>query len=127
LQPTNPCPTAKTQDDKDLLDAYNKSKKKKTRWKKPGEEDDTSVSKKTEVDKRRFHFPVIRGLQFCPETCKYVDRDMKASLTIARLAVMRIVRNERPRAFVKGTKYSIAGEGASASTHVDGITSTTEA
>jgi hypothetical protein len=40
----------------------------------------------------------------------YVDRDVKASITIARLAVMRIVGNERPRAFVKQTTNSKAGE-----------------
>jgi hypothetical protein len=84
---------AVNQADKDLVDAYKKRKKK------PGEE--------VKEDKRRFHYPFIRGLQFCPETCMYLDRDMKASLTIARLAVMRIVGNERPRAFIMESK---AGE-----------------
>lgn len=92
--------SAKRKEDQDLLDAYNDAKKKK---KKPGGESiDLAQLKKNE--KRRFHFPVIRGLQFCPETCMYVDRDLKASLTIARLAVMRIVGNERPRAFTREIK-----------------------
>lgn len=74
----NVCPKAKTQDAKDMLDAYYKSKKKKKRW-----FQNPDSTKKVD-DKRCFHFPVIRGLQFCPETCMYVDRDKKASLTIAR-------------------------------------------
>jgi len=94
------CMLAVNQADKDLVDAYKKRKKKPG---KPGEE--------VKEDKRRFHYPILRGLQFCPETCMYLDRDMKASLTIARLAVMRIVGNERPRAFIssKNTE-SKAGE-----------------
>ena len=94
-------PIAVEKNDRDLLDAFNAQKKKKTRWKKPGEE---NVKEK---DKRRFNFPVIRGLQFCPETCKYVDRDVKASLTIGRLAVMRISGNTRPKAFVKEKKIAV--------------------
>ena len=101
---------AKDDEDKDLLDAYNMSrKKKKKRWKKPGGEE-IDLDKVKEIKKQRFYFPTIRGLQFCPETCMYVDRDLKASLTIARLAVMRIVGNERPRAFVRETKISKADE-----------------
>ena len=54
----------------------------------------------------------------------YVDRDMKASLTIARLAVMRIVGNERPRAFVRENKKSKAGDdAASTSMMIDGHSS----
>jgi hypothetical protein len=90
----NECISAVNQADKDLVDAYKKRKKK------PG---------LVLEDKRRFHYPILRGLQFCPETCMYLDRDMKASLTIARLAVMRIVGNERPRAFIRKTE-SKAGE-----------------
>jgi hypothetical protein len=91
------------------LDAFNAKKKKKKRWKKPGEEDTVDIASQKEAEKRRFDFPVIRGLQFCPETRMYVDRDVKASLTIGRLAVMRIVGNERPRAFVKEKKNSKTG------------------
>ena len=110
--PRNVCPKAKTQDAKDILDAYYKSKKKKKRW--------LQDSTKTVEDKRRFHFPVIRGLQFCPETCMYVDRDKKASLTIARLAVMRMVGNKRPIAFVKrNNNTSNAGEEVAALTIVE--------
>ena len=94
--------SAKRKEDQDLLDAYNDAKKKKKKKKPGGETIDLAQLKKNE--KRRFHFPVIRGLQFCPETCMYVDRDLKASLTIARLAVMRIVGNERPRAFTREIK-----------------------
>jgi hypothetical protein len=97
--------SAKSDQEKELVDAYYASSKKK---KKKKEEDDAFTIK--EEAKRRLNFPVIRGLQFCQETCMYVDRDVKASVTIARLAVMRIVGNERPRAFVKQTKNSKAGE-----------------
>ena len=96
--------SAKSDQEKELLDAYYASSKRK----KKKEEDDAFTIK--EEAKRRLNFPVIRGLQFCQETCMYVDRDVKASVTIARLAVMRIVGNERPRAFVKQTKNSKAGE-----------------
>jgi uncharacterized protein YaiL (DUF2058 family) len=102
-------PKAKDEKDKELLDAFNAKKKKKKRWKKPGEEDTVDIASQKEAEKRRFDFPVIRGLQFCPETRMYVDRDVKASLTIGRLAVMRIVGNERPRAFVKEKKNSKTG------------------
>jgi hypothetical protein len=50
----------------------------------------------------------------------YVDRDKKASLTIARLAVMRMVGNKRPRAFVKrNNNTSNAGEEVAALTIVE--------
>ena len=116
---------ASSQEEKDLLDAYNMNrKKKKKRWKKDEEEIEISPKQLKGIEKRRFHFPVIRGLQFCPETCMYVDRDMKASLTIARLAVMRIVGNERPRAFVRENKKSKAGDdAASTSMMIDGHSS----
>jgi len=93
--------SAKRKEDQDLLDAYNDAKKKKKKKKPGGETIDLAQLKKMKNDAFTFQ---CRGLQFCPETCMYVDRDLKASLTIARLAVMRIVGNERPRAFTREIK-----------------------
>ena len=103
-------PQASSKEDKDALIAYyeNVRKKKKKRWK--NEPDEEPPKKEEEKEKKQsIYFPLIRGLQFCPETRKYVDRDVKASLTIARLAVMRITKNERPKAFVRETKVIQAG------------------
>jgi len=49
----------------------------------------------------QLRYPEVRGLRFCNETRKYVDRDLTAAMTIARLRVMEILGLGRPAPFVR--------------------------
>ena len=80
-----------------LVDEYNESHKKKKR--KPPDP--------KEVKPKTLHYPEIRGLRFCPETRTFVNRDVKSSLAIARLAVMRITTQTRPSVFSRPEKTQI--------------------
>lgn len=49
----------------------------------------------------QLRYPEVRGLRFCNETRKYVDRDLTAAMTIARLRVMEILGLGRPAPFAR--------------------------
>ena len=47
----------------------------------------------------KLRYLEVRGLRFCTEMRKYVDRDLTAALTIARLRVMEVLKLGRPEPF----------------------------
>lgn len=53
-------------------------------------------------------FPEVRGLRFCPERRKFIDRDLDAALTIARLYVLELLDRPRPAAFRRRTESAAA-------------------
>jgi hypothetical protein len=50
---------------------------------------------------RRQTYPEVRGLRFCPEMRKFVDRDVAAAGTIARLRVHSLLGLARPVPFAR--------------------------
>ena len=100
-------PKPKTDENKALLEQYVANRKRKR--KPPDLQNIYHISHSTEKEKEEekakdLRYPEIRGLQFCPENSMYVDRDKKSSVTIARLAVMKLTSNSRPSAFCHKTK-----------------------
>ena len=48
-----------------------------------------------------YTFTEVRGLRFCTETRKYVDRDLSSAITIGRLRVMELLGLARPAPFCR--------------------------
>jgi hypothetical protein len=57
---------------------------------------------------RPIRCPDVRGLRFCPERRKLIDRDLDAALTIARLYVLELLGRPRPRAFCRRNESAAA-------------------
>ena len=51
--------------------------------------------------KGNTHFPMVRGLQFCPEDRMFLNRDKHAAIAIARLAVLQNTLGVRPKCFAR--------------------------
>jgi hypothetical protein len=62
-----------------------------------------------EVVKRKqacLRYPEVRGLRFCPEQCKYFDRDQKSAEAIARLRTTELQGKARPTPFHRSFKFT---------------------
>lgn len=59
-------------------------------------EDDAGAHQNT------VRYPVVRGLRFVSETRKFLDRDLSAARTIARLRVLELTRFVRPAVYTHG-------------------------
>ena len=89
----NPTPNCAQDDENDLKNEQNEDIEDKT---------DAGNTNAADICPRKQRYPDIRGLRFCPEDRKFRDRDVQASLTIARLLCMELKGEGRPEPFCRG-------------------------
>jgi hypothetical protein len=59
----------------------------------------SEVDDQADLSSDGIRYPEVRGLRFVPETRKYLDRDVAAAMSIARLQVLHLSGVARPVAF----------------------------
>jgi hypothetical protein len=90
-----------SEDDIEMIRSYNNYLKIKGKRRRGG-----TSSVDYNDDNKRLRYPEVRGLRFCQETGKFYDRDLKASLTIGRLCVCKLLGMEIPYPFNRRHKLN---------------------
>jgi hypothetical protein len=80
-------------------DAVAKKEKKKKRKANADVDSDSGLWKKKTTKKVDVRFPEVGGLRFCPERRLFLNRDLEAACTIARLRVLELTGKARPLPF----------------------------